>query len=414
MQGQFVHSDNQAVLGSKRNDDIEILRGVAIVFVFIEHLLAVWDLPRVHSFSSGYFSFWGGVDLFFAISGYVIAHSILRNLAALSGTAEKVKALVEFWIRRAWRLWPAAWFWLLVPFVAMMIFDPHYRGGEALRANCASVIGSVLNVTNIQVWRSKAGLGMQNEFWSQYWSLSLEEQFYLVAAPLLLFVSRRWVVALMIALVVAQVFFARVANSSDLSWFVRSDAFAWGVLIAILWNGNLDKALIEPTFLRKRHYAWLLLGVMLTAISATQLLYSVPFDVSIIALASGALVFVASFDKGYLGVGGVLGRVMSWVGDRSYAIYLVHGVVIGVGLRVGPLAHLDRQNVADLCVITVALIVVTLILSELSYRFIEVPARLHGRKLAQAYHATCDGAAARATDAYAGCQYSPSGEQVSG
>jgi peptidoglycan/LPS O-acetylase OafA/YrhL len=398
-QGACVRSDPQPI-GDKRNRDIEILRGIAIGFVMVEHLLGMWDLPSVHRLLSDYLSFWGGVDLFFVISGYVIALSVLRSAATLENTAQRIKALVEFWIRRVWRLWPAAWFWLLLPFVAVMLFDPQYRTGDGLRDNCAAVLGAMLNVTNIQVWRAKIGLGMSNVFWGQYWSLALEEQFYLVAAPLLLFIARRWVAGLMVALIVGQLFFARAANGADLSWYVRSDGFAWGVLIALVWNSRFKLSLIEPTILRQRRYAWPLLAIVLLAICSTQLLYSVPFDVSIIAAASAALVFVASFDKGYLGVGGVMGRILSWVGDRSYAIYLAHGCILAVGLRIGPLAHIDRQHVGSLAELTVMFIVITLILAELSHRFIEVPARIHGRRLAKAYHARCAGSGAGTGNAY--------------
>ncbi len=75
----------------------------------------------------------------------------------------------------------------------------------------------------------------------------------------------------------------------------------------------------------------------------------------------------------------------SRVGDRSYAIYLVNGPVIALGLRLSPFSGMDRANTTDLLLLTGVFLSCTLVLAELTYRLIEVPARLHGRKLARAY-----------------------------
>ncbi|OWJ60211.1 acyltransferase family protein [Paraburkholderia caledonica] len=380
--------DLTSVFGGKRNDDIEILRGVAVLFVLADHLLGFWNIEGVQSALSDYLSLWGGVDLFFAISGFVITRSLLRSMADLHSLQDRVRALVSFWIKRVWRLWPAAWFWLVLPFVVAFVAMPEMRADANLRANVSFLFGGILNVVNIQQWAYWHHQGMQSLYASPYWSLSLEEQFYLLCAPLLLFASRKWVIALLVFAIAVQFPIVRHANSDDLAWFFRSDAFAWGVLLALFASNRVLVTLVEPTLLRSGWFA-LPFAVFLFASVAVmpQLMYALPFGVGLMAALSGSLVYIASYDKGYLGFRGGIARLFSWAGDRSYAIYLVNGPVIALGLRLSPFNGMDRANTADLLLLTGGFLTCTLVMAEMTYRLIEVPARLHGRKLAKAYGA---------------------------
>jgi peptidoglycan/LPS O-acetylase OafA/YrhL len=248
------------------------------------------------------------------------------------------------------------------------------------------LFGGILNVVNIEQWAYWHHHGMQSLSASPYWSLSLEEQFYLLCAPLLLFVPRKWVIALLVFAIAVQFPIVRNANSDDLAWFIRSDAFAWGVLLSLFASNRVLMSLVEPTLLRSGWFALPFVVFLLASVAVMpQLMYALPFGVGLMAALSGLLVFIASYDKGYLGLHGCMARLLSWVGDRSYAIYLVNGPVIALGLRLPPFSGMDRANTTDLLLLTGAFLSCTLVLAELTYRLIEVPARLHGRKLARAY-----------------------------
>src|SRR5271168_2727804 len=90
--------------------DIETLRAVSILLVLFAHLPAAIHSDSHAALSRDWIQTWSGVDLFFAISGFVITRSLAPLLDA-RGAAGALPVLVGFWLRRVWRLLPAAWLW---------------------------------------------------------------------------------------------------------------------------------------------------------------------------------------------------------------------------------------------------------------------------------------------------------------
>ena len=90
---------------NKRIDDIEILRAFAVILVIVEHMhfnLFAWNTPALAGFYR-YFGGWTGVDLFFAISGFVIARDLVPRLHAAGGRENYCSITLIFWVRRFWR-----------------------------------------------------------------------------------------------------------------------------------------------------------------------------------------------------------------------------------------------------------------------------------------------------------------------
>src|SRR5262249_17421816 len=152
--------------GMKYRPDIDGLRAVAVIPVILGHL-------GVRGFSGGFV----GVDVFFAISGYLIVSVILQD------AEQGPFSLPHFYVRRPRPILPA-WFvmWAIVTPVAMLLLLP----GE-LRAFCESLVGTSLFAANIFFWRDTGYFAAQatTKPLLHTWSLGVEEQFYILF-PLLL------------------------------------------------------------------------------------------------------------------------------------------------------------------------------------------------------------------------------------
>ena len=176
-----------------KNDDIEILRAVAILFTLILHVKII--LPSSYDHFGWFFRTTDlsiGVDLFFVISGYVITNSLKSSVKP--GSHSRATLILSFWIKRIYRLLPAAWLWVIVAIV-------FYMTTSQLDDHLIQLIAAALNVMNLYTAYCFsnpsetffcADVSYMNVFHmnSHYWSLSLEEQFYLIF-PLLFFSLNR-------------------------------------------------------------------------------------------------------------------------------------------------------------------------------------------------------------------------------
>lgn len=367
---------------SSRIDDIDILRGFAVLVVVMHHALGnlfTWTTPqmsRVYVHFSGDF----GVDLFFAISGFVIARILVPQLQASSGWHAAYRITVAFWIRRAWRLLPSAWTWLALILLAVVLFNQSGVFGT-FQANLEATIAGVLQVANLRF----AATFMQSEYGASfvYWSLSLEEQFYLVL-PLLVLISRRLFPYVLIVLVIIQL----VSTRTLLMVVFRTDAIALGVLLAI-WSGHGTYAIVRPVILVRLRWVGLLLMLSLLScigVAGSEFVNAGSFRFSLYALLSALLVWLASYDMDLFNPLGPLKRLLLWVGSRSYAIYLIHipafFLTREIWFRLHP-SIVPGDEFFFQYLLTASVLII--LLSELNCRLIETPFRLHGSAIAKRF-----------------------------
>lgn len=370
---------------SHRIGDIEMLRGVAVLFVILHHAhgdLVAWP-SRVLDGIFSYCAFWAGVDLFFAISGFVIARSLLPTLEACTGNAAYLQAVLAFWIRRAWRLLPSAWLWLAIALALSLLFNRSGVFGPP-EANVATTIAALANVENFRAAATFGATPSGTSF--VYWSLSLEEQFYILL-PIAAFLLRRRLPWLVGALALAQLFIQR----DLILMFARTDAILLGVLIAV-WERHPTSRLFESTGLKGAKLAGpaLLAAALLgMATLATDKLHIVSFRVGLIALLAAALVFIAAQDRDYLWPAGWTKRVMMWIGSRSYGLYLIHIPTYFLTREIWFRLLPPGQELGPSYTLPVVLTALPLLflLSELNYRLVEVPLRRHGAAIAARFAA---------------------------
>lgn len=360
------------------NLEIEYLRAVAILLVVIHHAGPFLAWTPIAYFGAG-----TGVDLFFCISGFVISQSFQSFFDQNRRDGKLWRAIRAFWVRRIFRLVPSAWLWLLISIGCSWAFN-HTGWFYSFEGNLSSSIFIMTNTTNFAFASGTLGAN------AQYWSLALEDQFYLVFPFFLFFFRGRWRSLILIALIFVQAFPDRSIYEHPYLWNTRSDALMWGCLIS-QFCGSATYFKWEPKFCRHRIVA---LGInaalIFLLINLPHAYHLVPnFRAeSAVALVSAGLIFLASFHAGYvLPVSRSLCVVLAWIGSRSYGIYLIHLAVFGFIQDMGFRGwHLIPEHAAEpwyRFVYVLAAVVLIPIAAELNFRFVETPLRRKGKQLAQ-------------------------------
>jgi peptidoglycan/LPS O-acetylase OafA/YrhL len=194
---------------------------------------------------------------------------------------------------------------------------------------------------------------------------------------------------LMAALFLVQMGLAR----TPMLMMVRTDALALGVLLA-LFTASSWHARLAPRWLARSAVARLCVLLALLAgmsIFASTAMQNWRFRVSTIALLAAGLVWLASHDAGYLFRVAVVRRLLGWIGARSYAIYLIH-VPAYFFLRESCWRMTQVWPAFAPAPWLLVLLAMTLIgmLAEMNYRWVELPLRRHGRRVANAFEANVE------------------------
>lgn len=336
--------------------DIQALRALAVTAVVLFH---VW--PR--AVTGGYV----GVDVFFVISGYLITGQLVRRRDR--GTLR----LSSFWAARARRLLPAALLVLLASTALTLVFAQQSLITQYLR----SIIGSTLYVEN---WLLAADavdyLAAENAppIAQHYWSLSVEEQFYILW-PLLIIVAtmaavtkrfgRHTLIVVLSAVTAASLGISLVATfvAPSFAYFatpVRIWEFGFGALIAVLPVFRLAPALRSVLWVS----GW------------AALLYSVFFFTSetafpgyaaILPVAATAVLILIGPEPPFRLASAQNWRLVQWIGDNSYGIYLWHWPLVVIAPAVLGRDLELWQNIV--------LVLITCALAVLGRRFVEEPLR---------------------------------------
>jgi peptidoglycan/LPS O-acetylase OafA/YrhL len=324
--------------------EVDGLRAVAVCAVMAFH----FDLPLPGGFL--------GVDLFLAISGFVIARGLLRSAESSVPTSVVLKRFVT---RRASRLLPAAIVAVCCSLVLVFLGQPSFGNARRTVAHAFAAFGGVANWFVVAFPDEP---GESARVLLHTWSLGLEEQCYLVL-PLLLLAqrSRARIVALVVGAFCVAIALAacRLWPSPDVSFFSTLSRLApigTGVgLAALLHGGSLSaRRSTTPMFVV---LALCLLPALLRVHWRDPMLYSGGFV--LVSFVCAGLVGCAAF-----GGSGIVHRVLrsaplQLVGARSYALYLVH---FPVAFLFSSFGFAPR---------TVLRIVVSVLLAEVLHRVVE-------------------------------------------
>lgn len=357
-------------MGKKRRyiTGLDGIRAIAVIMVLAYHL-------KLALFKSGFL----GVTVFFVLSGYLIT-GILISEVEEEGTID----LKNFWLRRIRRLVPA-----VMSMAVVIIFVSAVVNRIIFTKGCKDFLASVLGFNNWwQIFNKVSyfeAAGVPSPF-THCWSLAIETQFYLIY-PLILLGIYKLVksrgegranrgllfagVTLLLALIsviLMIVLFDPQQDASRVYYGTDTRAFSllFGALLAILWEYRMvPRRLSASVNMVLGSVSFAVLLVMTIAINGSSNFWyrggqfvGTILTVLVIYTVSGRKTWLSRF---------LSNPVLKWIGDRSYSIYLWHY----------PIILLISKGIKASWWITLIEIVLSVVLAELSYLFIETPIR-HG------------------------------------
>jgi peptidoglycan/LPS O-acetylase OafA/YrhL len=343
--------------------DVQGLRAFAVLAVVVYHL---WPNRLPGGFV--------GVDVFFVISGYLITGHLLREVHRTGRVA-----LASFWARRAKRLLPGAFLAILATGGAVLAFVPSALWGQYGR----ELIASTVYVQNWQLAADSVDyLASDNQAspFQHFWSLSVEEQFY-IALPVLLIVVLWLARRRASAVTVVRVMLGSVAVLSFVWCVVQTDTtpgVAYFSTATRAWEfalGGLASTVRFPvartTAARTTRLLGAWLGAALLVVALWVVTPDLPFPGSIALLPVAGAALVVLFGAGTELE--AIGRVtpVAHLGRISYAVYLWHwpAVVIVPFVTGHQLTSPEK----------VGILLGAVVVGSLSTMLVEEPLRFHHR-----------------------------------
>ena len=351
--------------------DIQLLRAIAILFVVLNHI----DFGFL-SVPAGY----RGVDVFFVVSGFVIMSSILRQ----ESEGQRF-SLLNFFKRRAQRLYPAFLAVIIFVFVISFLTQSFIH---VQQETARTGFGASLFFANYVLLARK--IDYFNPLYpnplTHTWSLSVEEQFYIVLGILFLLLKRFKVslsglFAMVVVAVIASVSLYSCFNFRNLPdaqrFFSNPDLFpfysfhsrAWQLLAGVFVAQAIER-LPKKGFKFQAELSSAVAIVSFFAIIRGLIAgaeeHQLGRDALSITIASTLFIFSISFPIKSLSQIR-LPKIIKWLGDRSYSIYLVHW----------PIILFSQQIFGSSTALKLLCLIMTIIAAEYLYRKVEY--RYHDR-----------------------------------
>ncbi|WP_142006895.1 acyltransferase family protein [Barrientosiimonas humi] len=336
--------------------DIQALRALAVMLVVVYHL---WPGELTGGFV--------GVDVFFVISGFLITGHLLRDAERKGGVS-----LLQFWTRRAFRLLPASLLVIVVTMAGVLAFV----GEDQWRRHAQQALASGFYVQNWVLSASSTDYLASSDSptaFQHFWSLSIEEQFYLVLpvvfVAVLALAKTRWRTAFFAALV--------AITGASLWWSIQltatNSAAAYFVTTTRAWEFGIGAL---ASFVRPRHLArispavaWVGIGAIVVSAMTFSGQTAFPGYAALLPTVGAVLALITlRHDRVFDTVTNT--RPVQLIGDASYSIYLWHWPLFviapyALGRELGFLPRLG-------------ILVLSIAVGWLSMRFVETPFRARG------------------------------------
>ena len=334
--------------------DIDGLRALAVLFVVIFHAFP-------HALSGGFI----GVDIFFVISGYLITSIIIDNLQNSSFSFS------NFYARRTRRLAPA----LILVLVFSLVIGLLFLQNDEFKQLTKHTLGGVTFTSNVIFW-NEAGYfdnSAETKPLLHLWSLAIEEQFYLIW-PISLFIIfnfKRLNLIFLTYFALTIFFFISLilSYSQPISAFFGLQSRFWEFLVGAALSFSTLKSDVQTKVKNiKSQNIKSLLGCFFILLGLVLITNKSLFPGWLVVLpVIGTALIISAGPSAYINKNIFSNQIIVYIGLISYPLYLWHW----------PLLSFARIILSDVPSVYLRLVLLTiaLILSILTYHFVESPVR---------------------------------------
>lgn len=326
----------------KIRTDIQSLRGLAVLIVVVYH-------AKLGFLQAGYL----GVDMFFVISGFLITSMVKNQIENGSFS------FVQFYFRRAKRLLPAAY----VTFLVTTLLAALLLTSQEMRHFADQLFGAITFTGNIVLWRQGSYFGGDADLKPllHTWSLAIEEQYYIVLPAALFLIPRKyWTRSLVVIFLFSLALCCVVGFWKPDAAFYLFPTRAWELAI-----GSIGALAVLGQFSRR-----FLFFSFWPAVGAILVLPIFPiggvhpgFDAFIVCCST----LIIILRKNHALFSQFLNMSLAKIGDFSYSLYLVHWPLFALASNI----WIDDVPY----VIRISVLLLSLLLGYLQYRFVENPVR---------------------------------------
>jgi peptidoglycan/LPS O-acetylase OafA/YrhL len=351
---------------------IDALRFFAFLKVYLLHIPLDAKFPNFSLIKSG-----GGigVSFFFVLSGFLISYLLFLEKA----NANRID-LLNFYKRRAFRIWPL--FFLMVLVVFLLPFDLKQDlglhmvgGGYDFDWRFSFTFLENYKMIAIDQFPKTTPL-------SVFWSLCIEEHFYIVWGILFFFLSSKNVIRMLLfSVVIAWISRAYesyystnlIIETNDL--FTNLDYFSCGGILAYVFVFNKVQLNLLLLKIGKWNLKLCLLGLTLLLIFHNQLIpeltkFSFIFKPSIIAAVFTLIICIfISAESGIV----IKSKLLNYLGVRSYGLYVFHIIAIHMLYQYYLLHHIKIDTSLSLIIFMLISFSITVLVTMFSYRYFEKP-----------------------------------------
>ncbi|MEO6328305.1 MAG: acyltransferase [Ginsengibacter sp.] len=294
----------------KHYKGLDSIRAMAVILVLFWHLM-----PRtllINSFDTGPF----GVDIFFVLSGFLITKILLENRRAAEISKVTIShVLKNFYVRRVLRIFPIYYLTIALIFLYQIFINSDIE---------FDLLSCLTYTTNFHFFKTHSW----GTFTGHFWSLAVEEQFYILWPVLILLFKKKYLIYLIVAFILVGIISQVILGKSEFSLILPHacfDAFGLGALLA--WA-----MVYQPQLLNNKNFNALSIVAFASAVFIlAESIYKGVFELvplrtfhSFIALwMITSVVFIERKGKSLSSLI-YHNKILIFIGKMSYGIYIYH------------------------------------------------------------------------------------------